>query len=92
MCKELCEFGTTYCCNCGKAICWDTKSVDDFSAPAAATSSGDLYCLSCAISLDRNETCDDDVDVMDDDELPPAIDEDEDDDGFMDRTDNFIGA
>ena len=58
MCKELCDEadnGYTCCQDCGRMICWDTKSVDDVCAPAAVSSSGDLFCLPCAQRADREE-------------------------------------
>ncbi len=58
MCKELCEndeFGMQSCPDCGKLICFDTKSGDDIIRPAYVTSSGDLYCDRCGSRHDRAE-------------------------------------
>jgi hypothetical protein len=47
------------CPECGRLICWDIDYHDDIVAPAAATASGDLMCLPCAIRTDRQEEDDD---------------------------------
>jgi hypothetical protein len=60
MCKELCESGygeMQSCQDCGKLICFDIPAGcgDDVMQPAAVTSSGDLFCVRCAVAHDRAE-------------------------------------
>lgn len=54
MCN-LCKGDGTYCQDCGKEICFDCKSGDDFRRPAYVTASGDLYCDRCGSRMDEAE-------------------------------------
>ena len=53
-CEET-EDGVMYCQDCGKMICFDYEGVDDVTAPAYVTASGDLFCLPCGSRYDREE-------------------------------------
>jgi hypothetical protein len=47
--------GQETCQDCGRLICFDTKSEDDASAPAFVTTSGDLFCRSCGMKQEAAE-------------------------------------
>ena len=73
MCDESEDGLEQSCQDCGRLICFDTKAEDDICAPAGASASGDLYCLSCARGHDEAEEEEYDEYAAFDDPIPEEL-------------------